>query len=155
MARRKVSVAAGVVISSVVLTGCMFNTPERVVKRFVGRLRGMHWGAMAELIDWPRSSQYVPDLPASNDGEEEAKKEVMLLLAENLAGFPVRKRTSDQIRHEFLYLKLARVKHMKDGDDWAWLDIKITTQSRGKTVQVLVMKINRVWRIVLTENVFK
>jgi hypothetical protein len=155
MARRKVSVAAGVVISSVVLTGCMFNTPERVVKRFVDRLRGMHWGAMAELIDWPQSSQYVPGLPASNVAEEEAKKEVMLRLAENLTGFPVRKRTSDQIRHEFLYLKLAQVKHMKDGDDWAWLDVKITTQSRGKTVQVLVIKIDRVWRIVLTENVFK
>jgi hypothetical protein len=151
-----VCTAVGVTIaSSTLMTGCMLNTPERVVKRFVARLRGMRWQAMAELIDWPRSSQNVPGLPTSNEGEEAAKKEVMLRLAENLTGFPVRKKTQDQTRHEFIYLKVSELKPLKEEDDWSWLEFKITTESRARTVAVLLMKIDRVWRIVLTESIFQ
>ncbi len=155
MTRRIVVGLTGVVISCMTLTGCLFNTPERVVERFVGRLKGMRWEEMAELVDWPQSSQYLPDLPKSNKGEIEAKREVMRRLAENLSGFPVRKKTPEQVRHEFIYLELARLEHTRDADNWAWLEITLSTEKRAKTVQVLLMRINRVWRIVLTDSVFK
>lgn len=160
MTRRIVVGLTGVVITCTTLTGCLFNTPGRVVERFVGRLKGMRWKKMAELVDWPQSSQYVSpryveNLPASNKGEDDAKKDVMMRIAENLTGFPVRKKTPEQIRHEFIYLKLARLEHMKDGDNWAWLEITVSTEKRAKTVQVLLMKINRIWRIVLSDSVFE
>ncbi|NQT83091.1 hypothetical protein HQ563_08710 [bacterium] len=155
MARRIVSVVMCLAVSVSVLTGCMFNTPDRVVKRFVSRLKWMRWQGMAELVDWPRSSQYVPDIPASNEGENDAKRDVMLRIAENLSGFPVRQKTPEQIRHGFIYLKLARLSHMKDGDGWAWLKVTVSTDQHAKTVEVLVIKINRIWRIVLTENILE
>jgi hypothetical protein len=155
MTRKVVCLAVAVTIGSLMLAGCMLNTPEQVVKKFVRRLRGMRWAAMAELIDWPRSSQFVPGLPASNGGQDDAKKEVMLRIAENFTGFPVKKKTSEQIRHEFLYLKLARLKRTDEGENWAWLEVKLTLDSRAKEVQILVEKIDRVWRIALTDSVFK
>jgi len=133
----------------------MLNTPDRVVKRFIGRLRGMRWAAMAELVDWPQSSRYVPGLPASNEGDDDAKKDVMIRIAENFTGFPVGQSTPDEIRHEFLFLKLAHLKHTKESDNWAWLEIKITIDSRAKKVQILVMKVKRIWRVVLTESIFE
>ncbi len=155
MAGRNVSWVIGVVAVCMALTGCLLNTPDQVVKRFVSRLKARQWEAMAELVEWPRSSRYVPGLPSSNTGEDDAKREVMLRIAENFTGFPVRQRTTDQIRHEFLYLKLAGLKHMRDSDTWAWLEIRLTMDGHAKTVQLLVMKIDRVWRIVLTESIFK
>jgi hypothetical protein len=155
MARRIASVVACVIISSWALTGCLLNTPDRVVERFIARLKGMRWRAMAELVDWPQSSQFVTGLPASNKGKYEEKSEVMKRIAENFTGFPVRKKTDDQIKHEFVYLKLATLEHMKDGGGWAWLEIKITIDTRAKKVQILVMKIKRIWRIVLTDSIFK
>ena len=110
---------------------------------------------MAELVDWPESSRYVPDVPASNEGENESKREVMLRIAENLSGFPVRRKTADQVEHEFLYLRVSRLEHTKEGEDWAWLKVEVVTEARSKTVEMLVMKINRLWRIVLTESIFK
>ncbi len=155
MARRIVCGMVCVIVSSGALTGCLFNTPDRIVERFIARLKGMRWSEMAELVDWPQSSQYISGVPASNRGEENAKKEVMKRIAENLTGFRVRQKSDDQIRHEFIYLKLAGLKHMKSGDGWASLEIKITIDTRAKKVQILVMKIKRVWRIVLTDSIFK
>lgn len=155
MARRIACGVVCVIVSSWALTGCLLNTPDRIVERFIARLKGMRWREMAELVDWPQSSQYIPGFPTSNKGEYEEKKEVMKRIAENFTGFPVRQKTDDQIRHEFIYLKLASLKHMKDGGGWAWLEIKITIDTRAKKVQILVMKVKRLWRIVLTDSIFE
>jgi hypothetical protein len=155
MRRKILSILVGFAAASVVLGGCFLNTPERVVKRFVGRLKGMQWEKMSQLVDWPKTAEYVPDFPATNKGEHEKKKEIFLRLAENLTGFAVRKKTADEIRHEFLYLRISRLERMKDSKDWAWLEVEVARDAKSKVIQVLVMKINRVWRIVLTENLFK
>lgn len=110
---------------------------------------------MAELVDWPQSSEFVPGMPRSNEGEEEAKKEVMMRIAENLTGFPVRRKTPEYIRHDFLFLKLDHVEETKKGGDWVWLKVRVAMDGRARTAEVLVMKINRVWRIVLTDSIFE
>jgi len=155
MVRKIVLLTIGILVICSALTGCLLNTPEQVVKRFVARMKGVRWEGMAELIDWPESSRNIPGLPASNMGQEDEKTEVMKRIAENFTGFPVSKRTADQIRHEFIYLKVASIKHVEDGRDWASLKVKVTTEMHTKTVPVLVMKIDRLWRIVLTESIFK
>lgn len=155
MARRIPFWLIAVAVISLGLNGCFLNTPDRVVERFIAHLKGMRWGKMAELVDWPHSSQYVRGIPSSNEGEENRKKEVMLRIAENLTDFPVQRKTPDQIQHEFLYLRLHRLAHIKDGSDWAWLEADVCTEARRRTVQILVMKINRVWRIVLTDSILK
>ncbi len=155
MSRKVLSNLTAVLLFSAALVGCFLNTPDRVVRRFIGQLKDMRWDSMADVVDWPQSAQYVPGLPATNDGEDDAKKEVMMRLAENLTMFPVRQKNADQIRHEFLYLRLSRLKHTRDDRDWAWLEITVSTEKRSKAVQVLVMKINRLWRVVLTDSIFQ
>jgi hypothetical protein len=155
MNRRIVHVVIAAAVGCLMLTGCLLNTPERVVKRFVTRLKGRRWDGMAELIDWPQSSRYVQGVPAVNRGEEDAKREVMKRIAENLTGFPVRERTPDQTRHEFIYLKLASMERINSREDWVWLKVRVSTEKRAKTVKVLVMKIRRVWRIALTDSIFE
>ncbi len=146
---------SGVLAMSMLLTGCLLNTPERVVRLFIDNLRAIQWDEMARLVDWPQSAEYLPAVPATNTGEDEAKREVLLQLAENLSRFPVRKKTPDQTRHEFLYLRLSRLEQMNKGKNWAWFEITISVDARIKTVQILVMKIKRIWRVVLTDSLFK
>lgn len=155
MRRKVLSILVGFVVVSVALGGCLFNTPDRAVKRFIGHLKDMEWEKMAELVDWPQTAQYMPDFPATNEGESERKKEIFQTFAENLTGFAIRKKTDDQIRHEFLYLRISRLEHMNDGKDWAWLEVEVRRDPRSKVIQILVMKIKRVWRVVLTDNLFK
>ena len=155
MARRILLRLIGSLLIASFLGGCLLNTQDRVVKRFVAHLKGMRWSKMAELIDWPQSAKYIPDLPAKNQGDDDKKKETMLRLAENLTKFPIRQRTTDQVRHEFLYLEIDRLDHIKDGKDWSWLEVTIATEARAKTVKILVMKVDRVWRIVLTDSIFE
>ena len=140
---------------SITLTGCLLNTPDRVVKRFIENLKGMQWDEMARLVDWRQSAEYIPGVPATNTGEDERKGEVMLQIAENLTRFPVRKKTADQIRHEFLYLKLARLERMSGAKNWTWFEVTVSIDARIKTVEILVMKIKRIWRVVLTDTIFK
>ncbi len=155
MSRRVLSHIVVVFAVFLTLTGCLLNTPEQVVKRFIGHLKAMEWSEMASLVDWPQSSQYFPGLPTTNKGEDEKKKEVMQRIAENLSHFPVRTKTPDQTQHEFLYLKIANMKYMTKSKRWAWLEVEITLDARAKTVQILVMKINRLWRVVLTDSLLK
>lgn len=147
---------------SFALSGCLFNTPDRAIKRFIGHLKDMEWDKMADLIDWPRTAKWMLGFPEANEGEEDRKKEIMMQIAENLTGFPVRRKTADQIRHGFLYLRISRLKPMKDAEgrplkskDWAWFDLRITLDGRAKEVKILVMKINRLWRVVLTDSIFQ
>ncbi len=155
MRRKVLSILVGFVATSVALGGCLFNTPDQVVKRFIGHLKDMEWEKMGKLVDWPQTAEYMPDFPATNEGESEKKKEILQRFAENLTGFAIRKKTDDQIRHEFLYLRILRLEHMNDGKDWAWLEVKVTRDARSKVIQILVMKIKRVWRVVLTDSLFK
>ncbi len=155
MTRRTASVLIAILALALVPSGCLLNTPDRVVKRFVGHLKDMEWNKMAHLVDWPQTAQWMSDFPATNDGQEDRKKEIMIQIAENWTQFPVRRKTADQIRHQFLYLRIARLKPINQGKDWAWMDLKITWDSRAKEVKMLVMKIDRIWRIVLTESVFQ
>lgn len=155
MRRKVLSILVGFVASAIALGGCLLNTPEQVVKRFIGRLKSLEWEKMSELVDWPQTAEYMPDFPATNKGESEKKKEILQKFAENVTGFLVRKKTADEIRHEFLYLKISSLKRMKDDRDWAWLEVEVTRDSRSRVIQILVMKVKRVWRIVLTDNLFK
>jgi hypothetical protein len=136
-------------------SGCFRNAPDGVVERFVARMRGMAWERMVELVDWPHSCRYVVGVPCLQKGEEDKKKELMLRIAEKWTDFPVKEKTPDEVRHEFLYLKVAKIGRAREGEDWAWLKVDVRIDTRLKTVDVLVMKIDRVWRIVLTDSIFK
>jgi len=155
MTGKVVSLLTGAIALSFALSGCLFNTPDRAIKRFIGHLKDMQWDSMAELVDWPQTAQYMPGFPEANEGEEDRKKEIMMQIAENWTRFPVRQKTAYQIRHEFLYLRISRLKRMRDSKNWAWMDVKITLDARAKEVKILVMKINRLWRVVLTDSVFQ
>lgn len=155
MRRKVLSLFVGFVVAATALGGCLLNTPEQVVKRFIGRLKSLEWEKMSELVDWPQTAEYMPDFPATNEGKSDRKKEILQRFAEKVTGFPVRKKTADEIRHEFLYLKMSGMKRMKDDKNWAWLELEVTRDSRSKVIQILVMKVKRVWRIVLTDNLFK
>jgi hypothetical protein len=155
MGRKFVSVLSGVLALSFVLTGCLFNTPDQVFRRFFGHLKDMEWQEMAGYVDWPQTARWMPGFPATNNGEDDKKKEIMMQIAEKWTGFAVQRKTLDQIRHEFLYLRISRLRHMKEAKDWAWLEVRITLDTRLKEVEVLVMKINHIWRVVLTDSVFQ
>ena len=147
---RTVRSGALLVLMAFGLSGCLFNSPSNVTKRFVGAIRGLKWAKMEKLVDW-KSSEQALGRPLS-----ENRKDLLVKVAEAVTDYDIGYQGEELSRTKLLYLRVAKAKVSRQGDDRATVRATVSMGADYETEIVFATaRVGRTWRVVLTPDLVK
>ncbi len=139
-----------IILSLSLLSGCLFNTPEKIATRFLTSIKSVNWKRMASFVDWNLSRKRM-QFP------NKSEQEIMIDFAENLTGVRIREYKKDRLTSMFIYLTVKDIEKLEKKDDQAKLRVTVDlgSERRSKEFTIELAKVEHRWRIVLTPNLFE
>ena len=149
MLKRGVRIALVLALAPFGLSGCLFNTPTNVVKRFVGTMKRLQWDRMERLVDWPSSEQ------ALRTRLSQDRRAFLTEVAECITGYDIGFFGEERARSNFSFCQVSTVEYIETNKS-ARLRVTIDlTNEQSKTIEITCAKVGRTWRVVITPNLIE
>jgi len=151
--RKEMKIAVLFILAAITLSGCFRNTPEKVSQRFVMGIQTLKWDAMAKMVDWNATSQYI------RNTAPDARKDIIIAFATAFTKSDLKAMKESEIKHKMLYMSLISVKALEKTETTAKVKVSCRLEKTGETnkndVTLQLKKVNREWKIVLTPDLLE